>query len=301
VGGSAWLLDQITPQPTAAYSTRKVKSSATLALQLCDFTGTTTSSCGFDGSDDLDQTAVGTFYTANSNSANCSGLFDQSGNGRNFISTVTAAANTVLKWSTVDSGNISTVNGHPALFFVNNNGRDRLTSSLHASDLMSASAFTVIQSVRVDSFNTTAITTATNIGMLADGNDGYVGSGIPMSFITIGNVVRANTYHGGKKVCPIAASAPATYIIVTRLGSGVLALWLNGSVTNSVSSVGNIGDMGYQTMTLGCQATEFACRLLDTLVYNTALSNADINTLCTASGVTNGNIASRAGVTWTNI
>jgi hypothetical protein len=52
-------------------------------------------------------------------------------------------------------------------------------------------------------------------------------------------------------------------------------------------------------MTIGHASNEVW--LLETFVYNVALSNSDINTLCTASGVTNGNIASRAGVTWTNI
>jgi hypothetical protein len=304
-GPGPWLLDQITPQPTAAYSTRKVKSTATNAIRVCDGSGTvgTSAAIGFDGSSDLNLTDLGTFFsgTGGSIGANCNGWYDQSGGGHDHLSVATGANHAILKMSSVDSGAVQTLNSHPAPYHSENFGRTILTSTLHWSDLVSASAFTIIQTMRQNgAFGSGDIgTSPILIGMMSDGNDGYMGSAIFVRASGV-NSMRAQLFTGGATKSAILPSAADTnYVVVTRLSSGSLSVWLNGGSPNTATSVGDIPDLNYQTMTIGHASNEVW--LLETFVYNVALSNSDINTLCTASGVTNGNIASRAGVTWTNI
>jgi hypothetical protein len=233
-----------------------------------------------------------TTTSATPSSAACvSGIYDQSGNGRNLL----GASSVLLRVASVDGGAISTINSHPALFHSNEHGRDHISSTLHLSDIVTSTAFTIIASMRVVLFETT---NQTELGLLADGGSGYFGSS---TSINRGgsNIVASYVYFSGDKVVTQPAIIDTNYVVVTRLSGGTLSQWLNGGTPAQTTGSGPIGDLNYQTLTLGGPTCEL--RLLEVFVYNTALSNSDINALVTASGVINGNIAERAGVTWTNI
>ena len=290
-----YLVDAITPKPTAAWSTRRVKSGATNSIQLCNSNGTSTQTIGFNGSDDLDQSAVNTFYAANASCANCHGMYDQSGSGHDLVGGVGSA---VLKWSNVNSGAIATVNSNPAIYFSEDFGRvGPVGSSIYLSDIMTASAFTIIMTFEVEDLSSDG--GQTEYGFLNDTQNGYFGSAIPI--ISGGtDMIRAYLYDGANEIInETPVTIGDTYAVITQLSAGIFKLWVNGGSLAASKAAGNIQVMNYAHVALGGIACDL--KMLDLLVYNTALSAADLNTLATASNVINGNFAQRAGVAWTTL
>jgi Alpha-L-arabinofuranosidase B, catalytic len=127
---STLLLDNLSVVPTAAYSTRKLRAAyAGSALRVYNKTTTLQTDIGFDGSNNLNATTLGTACLG----ASCSVVtwYDQSGNGNNAVVEASGDGTTVLA-DVVNAGTNRTLNGHVSVFY-NGAGGDVTNGCLGAA------------------------------------------------------------------------------------------------------------------------------------------------------------------------
>jgi len=167
-GGFTGLLDQpFATGATAAYSLRRLKSTATKAVRVREDSGNTETDIGFSGGT-LDETAL--LNHVGSNNAFVTKWYDQSGNG-NDASNSTASGQPQI----VSSGSIIKENGKPALDFDGND--DKLISGNVVSD-SNLSLFVVkknlnLQNTPQDLISQTAAVNGFKYGVSKSGADQY--------------------------------------------------------------------------------------------------------------------------------
>lgn len=112
--GGGLLLDSISTSAARAYSMRKLRSTyAGSAIRIRRTSDNAEQDIGFDGSNNLDTSAISSFVGVNS--AFIRTWYDQSTNGDNLIQTSTAST-PALQPRIVNAGTIDTVNSLPAAF-----------------------------------------------------------------------------------------------------------------------------------------------------------------------------------------
>lgn len=109
------LLDSLSGTPKVAYSLRKLRSAYSgNAIKIRRSSDNTTTDIGFDGSGNLDTSAITSFVGANN--AFVDTWYDQSGNGYNATQSTQGAQPRI-----VSSGTIDTLNSMPTLVFITAN------------------------------------------------------------------------------------------------------------------------------------------------------------------------------------
>ncbi|MFD1256894.1 T9SS type A sorting domain-containing protein [Mucilaginibacter terrae] len=106
------VLNKMTSAASAAYSLRRVKNNANLAVKVRRSNDNATQDIGFNTEGSLNTTALTTFV--GSASAYITTWYDQSGNGRNAVNTTTSGQPRI-----VNSGVIETQNGKPTIIWSN--------------------------------------------------------------------------------------------------------------------------------------------------------------------------------------
>ena len=119
-------------------------------------------------------------------------------------------------------------------------------------------------------------------------------------FMTIGGIYRAHSWRNGDNNSKDSVFAPATAVSIRiqRISATVLDIIENGNGKIGTFAAGGTDPAVSKGIFIGCRSTDttaaFIGSIAEVLVYNTALSNSNLNTV--------GNyLGSKWGITWTNI
>ena len=263
---------------SGAWGTRKLRSAyAGNCLKVRRSSDSTTQDIGFSGND-LDTGALISFVGAGDGFIDT--WYDQTGNGRNLTQATTASQPKIVSSGAV----ITTVNGRPSPLFDASN--DYMTSGIAISNFITAAAYTLISASRVVS-GVTGPNSYYNRHTFAD-SGGYF-EGISFN----GTHYNPNHYSGAYAGPTLSVTYPVTNVFAHKYdGTNVLG-YVGGGPGGSaaVGNVGSTGGTGY--MGFGASAY-FDGNIPELIIYSTALSTADLNTL-------GANLASQYGTSWTTI
>lgn len=282
-GAAALLLDSISTAATAGYSTRKISAAyAGSAIQVRRDNDNATQDIGF-VNNDLDTSALTTFVGANSGLV--SKWYDQSGNGRDFVQATAATQPRI-----VQTGVVTTVNGHPAVLFVAGGG-EFLTSTATVSNLASGTAWSALAGTFINTF--TAITAGFNSGTIT----GSIGGGGFWNPLGIGNdgvnnIFSTAQFTSADDWAKKTISDGVGLVGTGKLESNTLSAWVDGGTATTVAS-GTLGTLT-ETLRMGTANSFLDGFLTDVIFYNVALASADLNTL-------GASMATRIGATWSTI
>ena len=263
---------------TGAWGTRKLRTAyAGNCIKVRRSSDSTTQDIGFSGGN-LDTSALTSFVGAGDGFIDT--WYDQSGNSRNLTQATTGSQPKIVSSGAV----ITTINSKPSPLFDASN--DYMTSGVAISNFITGSAYTLISASRVIS-GVTGANSYYNRHTFADTLGYFEG----ISF----NATHYNPNHySGAYVGPtISVSYTVTNVFVHKYdGTDVIGYVGGGSGSSSAGgSVGSTAGTGY--MGFGASAY-FDGNIPELIIYNTAVSKTDLNTL-------GANLASYYGTSWTSI
>lgn len=207
--------------------------------------------------------------------------YDQSGNSRNLTQTTTANQPQIASSGAI----ITTVGTKPSPLFDATN--DSFTTGLTLTTFITTSAYTVIAAGKSNS-GITNVNEARNRCILGDAS-GY--------FVTGFNATQYQPSHYvSSYLSPeVGVSYPVTGAFAHRYNGTNITAYVDGGTGASIAA-GNVG--GTSTLFVGYGISGVAGyydgNLPELIIYNTSLSDANLNTI-------GGNIASYYGFTWTDI
>lgn len=231
---SVTLLDSLTASANSAYSTRKLRTAYSgSAIKVRRSSDSTTQDIGFDGSGNLDTTALAAFVGANS--AYVDTWYDQSGNALDLTQATTADQPRI-----VNAGTIDVINGQPAVYW---HGAAGNNTSLNRATGMPATNLTacVLAGPCGLGANTGALISSGGTGLIM-----AVENGAARNFI--GGFLTAE---GAPTITSL--SSQASYALVVKSGaySGIRRAGMtrtqdsDTSYTGTGIMVGNFGTAGY--------------------------------------------------------
>lgn len=264
---------------SGAWGTRKLRTAyAGNCLKVRRSSDNTTQDIGFDGSGNLDTSALTSFVGANNGFIDT--FYDQSGNSRNLTQTTQANQPQIVSSGSV----ITTVGSKPSPLFDATN--DSLTSGIAVSNFITTSAYTLLMASKVTSGNTGA-NAYYNRHAFSEGGGYFEG----LSFNATN--YNPNHYSGAYGGPTISTSFPVTNVFVHKYDGANVSGHIGGGAGSS-AAVGNVASVsGTAQMGLGASAY-FNGNIPELIAYASALSKADLNTL-------GANLASYYGTSWTTI
>lgn len=275
------LLDSISATPTAAFATFKLRNAyaGNDILARRSTPDTTTQDIGFSGSNQ-DTASLLTFCGAGDGFANK--LYDQGASARDLTQATTSA-----QPQAVASGVLETVNSNPALLFASASS-SAIISAAALSNFISVSAYTIITLVRPSSGADNASRWAQPT--ICGNSAGWIWHSVGTAKISLGHFDS-----GQKNVEFTGLTFPNTYVIVSQFNGSTIKGWLNGGASSSTAAA-NVGATT-GTVILGYNSTQGTTTKFDgltqaCLIFNTAISLSDINTIGTS-------LAAYGGATWT--
>jgi hypothetical protein len=291
------ILDGLSTSATGAFSAfRRLRVGYTGSLiRVQRSSDSTEQDIGYGVDNLLDQSALTTFVGAGD--GRIVTWYDQSGNGRDVIQTVpsTDSPRIVISGSVV-----TTINSKPCLSFDGTN--DYLQSNTALSNYYATTGLTAVAIMRAAAFGTSG--TYPNVASLNPGLIGDLGGGPHIvMYTTAGNYYSMPyVYNGttGKWIANQLAGNPDTAVVAMRYPSGANTLrgWANGGTGSSDATVGAAIAVGDGTNRLrigrGYTAARFTGNIAEVVLFNVAISIADLNTL-------GGNMATQAGETWSTV
>lgn len=276
------LLDSISQEATAGFSTRKLRSAyAGNCIKVNRSGDATTQDISFSGNE-LDTSSMVSFVVAGGGAQNGSvdSWYDQGSSARDLVKS--ASSSPLI----VSSGATLTLNGFPTAVF--SAASQQYIPGATLGNYISASAYTLMAIVRPNSGNGT-VPDGTGRTIFGDPGQGY----FEPSFYT--GLFDAEHFTSGAAVhADVACTYPNTFVAVARYDGTTISAYLNGGTGGSTSPVGNITVVTFAASVGHGFAGYFDGSIMEVILFNVALSTADMNTL-------GANMATRAGVTWTNI
>jgi hypothetical protein len=291
------LLDAIAPTTTLAFSTRQLRAAyGGSCLRIRRSSDNTEQDIGFNASDVLDTAALASFVGANDGFV--TKWYDQSGNGFDFDQTVA-----VNQPRLVLAGTVHTLNGNPAVrfdasvpFFLHRSGS--LSSILTGGQ----TAYTTFATVNMVTIPSSSLTFNANM-IWGDGgfaNWEPLGGGGNPTYKMLAQVVSG----AANKNPLLPMSLNTTYLGMSNLGGGNLSLYQNGGSPNQVAC-GAVDSSAATDLFFGCAYNSTFSHdgyIMEFITFPVQLSSADSNKIANGSPIIGGgNMATYAGITWTNI
>lgn len=271
------VLDRLSAAPSAGFATWRLRNAyAGSCIRVRRASDNSEQDIGFSGSN-LDIAALLAF--AAGGDAFVKTLYDQSGNGRD-LTQATAANQPKI----VSAGSpITTINGLPSLQFDGSN--DRLSYGT-LGNFVSASAYTMMALARPTAGGS-------DNGVVAAGKPALFGNGTnDLGFRFGSSQLQMEHYDTSPEAASVGAlSYPQTLVaqgsydgtnIKARANGGTAA----AAAAGSVGSVSSTAHLGYNSIAF------FAGTYASFLIFNSAISLSDINTI-------GAELASKGGTTWT--